>query len=309
MERHNLTKVSEFYLMRFSEDPDLQPVLFGLFLSMYLVTVLGNLLIILAVSSDSHLHTPMYFFLSNLSLADICFISTTVPKMIFDILTHSRIISYVGCLTQMSLFVLFVCVDDMLLTVMAYDRFVAICHPLNYAVIMNPYRCILLLLLSVFVSVVNSQMHNLIALQVTCFKDVEIASFFCDPSQLLHLSCSDTLINNIVPYVFGTLLGFFPMSGIIFSYYKIVSATLKIPSFEGRYKAFSTCGSHLSVVCLFYGTSTGVYLGSAVSYSPRKGMVASLMYTVVTPMLNPFIYSLRNRDISSTLKRLHLWEI
>ncbi|XP_010630319.1 olfactory receptor 7E24-like [Fukomys damarensis] len=307
MERHNLTFVSEFYLMRFSADPDLQPVLFGLFLSMYLVTVLGNLLIILAVSSDSHLHTPMYFFLSNLSLTDICFTSSTVPKMILGISTQSRVISYGGCLTQMYLFVLFGCTDNVLLTVMAYDRFVAICHPLHYAMIMNPRLCVLLLLLSVFLSLLNSQAHNLIALQVTCFKDVEIANFFCFPSQLLDLSCSDTLTKNIVTYVFGILFGFFPMSGIIFSYYKIVSATLKIPSSEGRYKAFSTCGSHLSVVCLFYGTSLGTYLGSISSYSPSKGMVASVMYTLVTPMLNPFIYSLRNKDISSTIKRLHHW--
>ncbi|KFO34321.1 Olfactory receptor 7E24 [Fukomys damarensis] len=309
MERHNLTHVLEFHLMTFSEDPDLQPVLFGLFLSMYLVAVLGNLLIILAVSSDSHLHTPMYFFLSNLSLADIGFTSSTVPRMIVGISTQSRVISYGACLTQMSLFILFACTDNILLTVMAYDRFVAICHPLHYAVIMNPRRCKLLLLLSVFVSLVDSQVHNLTILQFTCFKEVQVASFFCDPPQILDLSCSGSLIKNIVTYVVGILFGFFPMSGIIFSYYKIVSALLKTPLSGGRYKAFSTCGSHLSVVCLFYGTGIGTYLGSIASYSPRKGMVASLMYTVVTPMLNPFIYSLRNKDISSTMKRLHHWKI
>ncbi|XP_033615724.1 olfactory receptor 7E24 isoform X2 [Fukomys damarensis] len=304
MERHNLTHVLEFHLMSFSEDPDLQPILFGLFLSMYLVTVLGNLLIILAISSDSHLHTPMYFFLSNLSLADIGFTSSTVPRMIVGISTQSRVISYGACLTQMSLFILFACTDSILLTVMAYDRFVAICHPLHYAVIMNPRRCKLLLLLSVFASLVDSQVHNLTTLQFTCFKEVEIASFFCDPPQIFDLSCSDSLIKNIVTYVVGILLGFFPLSGIIFSYYKIVSALLKIPLSGGRYKAFSTCGSHLSVVCLFYGTGIGTYLGSIVSYSPRKGMVASLMYTVVTPMLNPFIYSLRNKDIKKSLMNM-----
>ncbi|XP_010633301.1 olfactory receptor 7E24 [Fukomys damarensis] len=305
METHNLTYILEFHLLGFSEDPDLQPVLFGLFLSMYLVTVLGNLLIILAVSSDSHLHTPMYFFLSNLSLADIFFTSTMIPKMIVDISTHNRVISYVGCLTQMSFFSLFGCMDDMLLTVMAYDRFLAICHPLHYVVIMNPLLCVFLLLVCVFISLLDSQLHNLVALQFTCFRDVEIANFFCHPSQLFSLSCSDTLIKNLVTYLVGAILGFFPMLGILFSYCKIVSTVLKIPSSVGRYKAFSTCSSHLSVVCLFYGSGVGVYLASAVSYSPRKGMVASLMYSVVTPMLNPFIYSLRNRDITSTLKRLH----
>ncbi|MBZ3878242.1 Olfactory receptor 7E24 [Sciurus carolinensis] len=304
-EAQNITHVSEFQLVSFSEDPDLQPILIGLFLSMYLVTVLGNLLIILAVSSDSHLHTPMYFFLCNLSFTDICFISTTVPKMIVDIQTHSRVISYEGCLTQMSIFAFFVCMDDMLLTVMAYDRFVAICHPLHYLVIMNPRLCGFLVLISVLVSLFDSQLHNLIVLQFTNFKDVEISNFFCDPSQLLNLACPDTFSNNILKYFLGVVYGLFPISGILFSYYKIVSSILRIPSSGGKYKAFSTCGSHLSVVCLFYATAFGVYLGSAVSHSPRKVVLASVMYTVVTPMLNPFIYSLRNKDIKSALRRLH----
>ncbi|KAG3280405.1 olfactory receptor 7E24 [Ictidomys tridecemlineatus] len=271
---------------------------------MYLVTVLGNLLIILAVSSDSHLHTPMYFFLCNLSWADIGLTSTTVSKMIVNIQTHSRAISYVGCLTQMSFFLIFACMDDMLLTVMAYDRFVAICHPLHYPIIMNPRLCGFLVLGSFFISLFESQLHNLIALQSTTFKDVEISNFFCDPSQVLSLSCWDSFTNNLVMYLVGAIYGFFPLLGILFSYYKIVSSILKIPSSGGKYKAFSTCGSHLAVVCLFYGTAIGVYLGSVLSHSSRKGAVASVMYTAVTPMLNPFIYSLRNRDIKSALKKL-----
>ncbi|XP_005405613.1 PREDICTED: olfactory receptor 7E24-like [Chinchilla lanigera] len=306
---YNLTCVSGFQLMGFSEDPDLQFVLFGLFLSMYLITVLGNLLIILAVISDSHLHTPMYFFLSNLSFVDICFTSTTVPKMIVDILTHNRVISYAGCLIQMSLFLISGCMDDMLLAVMAYDRFVAICHPLHYTVIVNPRQCVLLILVCVFLSILDSQLHNLVALRFTCFKDVEIANFFCDPSQLLNLSCSDHLIKTTVIYTVGVMFGFFPISGIFFSYYKIITSILKITSSTGRYKAFSTCSSHLSAVCLFYGTGIGTYLDSHGSYSPIRGMVASLMYTVVNPMLNPFIYSLRNRDISNTLKKFHIWRV
>ncbi|XP_076705520.2 olfactory receptor 7E178-like [Callospermophilus lateralis] len=300
----NLTRVSEFQLVNLSEDLDLQPILFGLFLSMYLVTVLGNLLIILAVSSDSHLHTPMYFFLSNLSWADIGLTSTTVSKMIVNIQTHSRAISYVGCLTQMSFFLIFACMDDMLLTVMAYDRFVAICHPLHYPIIMNPRLRGFLVLGSFLISLFESQLHNLIALQSTTFKDVEISNFFCDPSQVLSLSCWDSFTNNLVMYLVGAIYGFFPLLGILFSYYKIVSSILKIPSSGGKYKAFSTCGSHLAVVCLFYGTAIGVYLGSVLSHSSRKGAVASVMYTAVTPMLNPFIYSLRNRDIKSALKKL-----
>uniref|UniRef100_A0A8C9QMA1 Olfactory receptor n=1 Tax=Spermophilus dauricus TaxID=99837 RepID=A0A8C9QMA1_SPEDA len=300
----NVTRVSEFHLIGLSEDPELQPLLFGLFLSMYLVTVLGNLLITLAVSSDSHLHTPMYFFLANLSLADISFTSTTVPRMIVDIQTHSRVISYAGCLTQMSFFMFFGCLDSMLLTVMAYDRFVAICHPLHYQVIMHPRLCGSLVLLSVLISLLVSQLHNSTVLQLTYFKNVEISHFFCDPSQLLNLACSDTFTNNIVMYFVGAVSGFLPISGIFFSYYKIVSSILRVPSSGGKYKAFSTCGSHLSVVCLFYGTGLGVYLSSAVSLSPRTGAVASVAYTVVTPMLNPFIYSLRNKDIKRAMWRL-----
>uniref|UniRef100_A0A8C4FGK4 Olfactory receptor n=1 Tax=Catagonus wagneri TaxID=51154 RepID=A0A8C4FGK4_9CETA len=298
----NLTSVSEFFLLGLSEDPELQPFLFVLFLSTYLVTLLGNLLITLAVTSDSHLHTPMYFFLSNLSLADMGFTSTTVPRMIVNIQTHSRVISYAGSLTQMSFFMLFGCLDSLLLTVMAYDRFVAICHPLHYLVIMNRRLCSLLVLVSLFISLLISQMHNAVVLKVAYFRDVEISHFFCDPSQLLNLACSDPSTNNIVMYCVGGISGFLPISGILFSYYKIVSSILRVPSSGGRYRAFSTCGSHLAVVCLFYGTGLGVYLSWAVSLSPRKAAVASVMYTVVTPMLNPFIYSLRNRDIKRAMR-------
>uniref|UniRef100_I3N938 G-protein coupled receptors family 1 profile domain-containing protein n=1 Tax=Ictidomys tridecemlineatus TaxID=43179 RepID=I3N938_ICTTR len=301
-ESQNLTGKSEFHLIGLSEDPDLQPVLFGLFLSMYLVTVLGNLLIILAVSSDPHLHTPMYFFLSNLSLADICFISTSVPKMIVDIQTHSRVISYVSCLTQRSCLIIFGCMDDLLLTVMAYDCFVAMCHSLHYPVIMNPHLCGFLVFVSFLLSLLDSQLHNLIVLQFAYFKHVEIYNFCCEPAQILNLDCSEPFIKNLVTCFVGAIFGF-PISVILFSYYKIVSSVLRIPSSGGKYKAFSTCGSHLSDVVLFYGTSVGVYLGSAVSHSPRKGVASSVMYTIVTPMLNPFIYSLRNRDIKNALRR------
>jgi olfactory receptor len=300
----NLTRVSEFQLMGFSGDPGLQPVFFGLFLSMYLISVVGNLLIILTISSDYHLHTPMYFFLYNLSLADICFISTTVPKMIMNIKTHSRTISYVGCLTQMSLFIIFVCMDNMLLIVMAYDQFVAICHPLHYTVIMNHHLCVFLVLVSFVLSVFESQIHNLIVLQISCFKDLEIANFFCHYSELLNLDCTYKFSHTILIYIIGVILGIFPVLGIIFSYCKIISSISNISTSSGRKKAFSTCGCHLSVVCLFYGTALGEYFGSAVSQSPRNNVVASLMYTVVTPMLDPFIYSLRNRDISRILTKL-----
>ncbi|KAM4889264.1 olfactory receptor 7E178-like [Thomomys bottae] len=271
-------------------------MLFGLFLSMYLITVLGNLLIILAVSSDPHLHTPTYFFLSILSLDDICFISTTIPKMLMNLQSHSRAISYAGCLTQMCLFIIFCCMDAMLLTVMAYDRFVAICHPLNYPLIMNPRLCVSLVLLSLVVSLLDGQVHVWMALQMTDFKVLEIPNFFCDPSQILDLSCRDTLSNDVFRYDVAIIYGFPTIFGILLSYYKIICSMLRIPSSRGKYKAFSTCGSHLSVVCLFFGTALGVYVESAVSHSSRGSAVSSVMYTVVTPFLNPFIYSLRCSD-------------
>ncbi|XP_005405615.1 PREDICTED: olfactory receptor 7E24-like [Chinchilla lanigera] len=301
----NLKAVVEFRLLKLSTEPDLQPILFLLFLSMYVVTVLGNLLIILAVSLESQLHTPMYFFLSNLSLADICFISTTVPKMIVDILTRKSVISYAGCLTQMSLLILFGCMDYMLLTVMAYYRFVAICQPLQYSIIMNSCFCIFLVFVSFLFSLMDSQLHNLIVLKFTYFQDASISSFCCEPTHILKMDCMENFTKNIITYFVGAIFVFFPISVILFSYYKIISSILRIPSSGGKYKAFSTCGSHLSVVCLFYGTSIGMYLESTLAHSPRKSVVSSIMYTIVTPMLNPFIYSLRNKDIKNALRRLY----
>ncbi|XP_014694071.3 olfactory receptor 7D4-like [Equus asinus] len=304
MEAGNHTQLSEFILLGLSEDPELQPLLFGVFLFMYLVTVLGNLFIILAISSDSHLHTPMYFFLSNLSFVDICFISTIVPKMLVNIQAQSRVISYKGCLTQVYFFMLFSVMDDFLLTVMAYDRFVAICHPLHYNVIMNPRLCGLLVLMCWFTIFWVSLLHILLMRQLTFCIGTEIPHFFCELAQVLKLACSDTLINNIIMYVATALIGVFPLTGILFSYSKIVSSLMRISSAGGKYKAFPTCGSHLSSVSLFYGTSLGVYLSSAVTHSSHRSSVASVMYTVVTPMLNPFIYSLRNKDVKGALGRL-----
>ncbi|XP_054434778.1 olfactory receptor 7A10-like [Pteronotus mesoamericanus] len=299
----NLTRVLEFLLLGLSEAPELQPLLFGLFLSMYLVTVLGNLLIILAVSSDSRLHTPMYFFLCNLSLADICFTSTTIPKMLVNIQAHSKAIAYAGCIAQMGFFMLFAVLDDLLLTVMAYDRFVAICHPLHYTVIMNPRLCGLLVLLSWIISALHSLLQSLMVLRLSFCSDLEIPHFFCELNQMTQLARSENFLNGLVIFLATGLLGGGPLAGILYSYSKIVSSIRAIPSAQGKYKAFSTCASHLSVVSLFYGTSLGVYLSSAATHSSQSSAVASVMYAVVTPMLNPFIYSLRNRDIKGALKR------
>ncbi|XP_049731349.1 olfactory receptor 18-like [Elephas maximus indicus] len=304
MEPQNLTGISEFLFLSLSEDPERQPLLFGLFLSMYLITVTGNLLLILAVTSDSHLHIPMYFFLFNLSLADIRFISTTVPKMLVNIQAQSKSITYEGCLIQMTFLYLFGCLDSLLLTVMAYDRFVAICHPVHYTVIMNPRLFGLLILVSFFLSLLNSQVHISMVSQLTFYTDVEIPHFFCDPPQFFNLACSDSSTYVILVYCIGAIFGAVPVSGILLCYTQLVSSILRVSSSVGKYKVFPICGSHLSVVCLFYGTGLGVYLSSAISSSPKKGSVSSVMYTVVTPMVNPFICSLRNRDIKRARWRL-----
>ncbi|VTJ82436.1 olfactory receptor 7G2-like [Marmota monax] len=300
----NHTAVSEFLLLGLTDDPALQPLIFSLFLSMYLVTILGNLLIILAVSNDSHLHTPMYFFLSNLSFNDICLITSTIPKMLVNILRQDQSITYAGCLSQICFVLIFGGLENCLLAVMAYDRYVAICHPLTYTVIMNPHLRVLLVLLSLLISVVHALLHTLMVLWLSFCSDVEIPHFFCELAQVIKVACSDTLINNVLVYLVAGLFAGVPLCGIIFSYVNIVSSVLRMPSSKGKQKAFSTCGSHLSVVSLFYGTGFGVYISSEVTDSPRKTAVASVMYSVVTQMLNPFIYSLRNRDMKEALRKL-----
>ncbi|KAM6219225.1 olfactory receptor 7A10-like [Rhynchocyon petersi] len=304
MEPRNQTHVSEFMLLGLSEKVELQPFLFGLFLFMYLVTFTGNLLIILAIIMDSHLHTPMYFFLSNFSFADICFTSTIIPKMLLNIQMQTKVISYEDCIIQLYFFVLFGALDNFLLTVMAYDRFVAICHPLHYMVIMNPRVCGLLLLATWILSVLDSLLHSLMVLQLPFCGKLEIPHFFCELNQVVQLACSDIFLTDFVIYFATELVGFISITGILFSYSRIVLSILKISSVEGKYKAFSTCGSHLTAVSLFYGTGLGVYLNPTDSQNSRANAIASVMYTVVTPMLNPFIYSLRNNDIKQVLRKL-----
>ncbi|XP_032159554.1 olfactory receptor-like protein OLF4 [Mustela erminea] len=308
MKASNDTRFSKFLLLGFSEEPELQPLIFGLFLSMYLITVVGNLLIILAVHSDSHLHTPMYFFLANLSFVDISSTSTTVPKMLMNIQTESKVITYADCVTQIYFFVLFAVLDVFLLAVMAYDRFVAICQPLHYMVIINPQLCRLLVLMCWTICILHSLLQTLMVLRLSFCTEVEIPHYFCELNQMIQLACSDTFLNNMVMYSAAVLLGGGPFSGILYSYSKIVSSICGISSAQGKYKAFSTCASHLSVVSLFYCTMLGVYLSSAATQSSHASAVTSVMYTVVTPMLNPFIYSLRNKDVKRALKTFFVKE-
>ncbi|MBZ3884954.1 Olfactory receptor 7C2 [Sciurus carolinensis] len=274
MEKENQTGVGNFILLGFTDDPDLQSLLFGLLLSMYQVTVLGNLLIILATISDSHLHTPMYFFLSNLSLADIGFTSTTIPKALRNIQIQSRVINFAGCISQIYFFVVFGCQDNLILAVMAYDRFMAICHTLHYVAMMNPRLCQLMALGSWLVSILGSLTDTLTILRLSFCTNREIPHFFCDLPEVLKIACSDTLINNVVVYSVAIIVDVFPLTGILFSYSQIFSSILRISSNRGN---------------------------SVATSSSRMSLMASVMYTMVTPMLNPFIYSLRNRDIKVAL--------
>ncbi|XP_051692228.2 olfactory receptor 1F1-like [Oryctolagus cuniculus] len=299
----NESSVSEFLLLGLSRQPQQRQLLFVLFLSMYLATVLGNLLIVLAISTDSRLHTPMYFFLSNLSFVDVCFSSTTVPKMLANHALGSQAISYSGCLTQMYFLFMFVDMDNFLLAVMAYDRFVAVCHPLHYTTKMTRQLCVLLVVGSWVIANLNSLLHTLLMARLSFCGDNAIPHFFCDVTPLLKLSCSDTRLNEAMILTEGALVMIAPFVCILASYAHITCAVLRVPSTRGRWKAFSTCGSHLAVVSLFYGTIIAVYFSPSSSHSAEKDTAATVLYTVVTPMLNPFIYSLRNRDLKAALRR------
>ncbi|XP_051828021.1 olfactory receptor 1361-like [Antechinus flavipes] len=304
MEGGNQSAISEFILLGLSDQPEQQMLLFCLFFLMYLITGLGNLLIILAISFDPHLHTPMYFFLSNLSLVDICFTSTTIPKMLHNHISKNRTIPYSGCLSQAFFFIWFGGIDTVLLATMAYDRYVAICAPLHYSTIMTPKVCIFLVLVSWFWAYTNSLTHTILLTQLSFCDHNEIPHFFCDLSFLLKLACSDTFINDLIVYTLGGLTTILPFIGILISYAHIFMAVMKISSMSGKKKVFSTCGSHLTVVCLFYGTIIGVYFIPTSTNITQKDTAAAVMYTVVTPMLNPFIYSLRNKDMKKALRML-----
>ncbi|XP_069851124.1 olfactory receptor 7G2-like [Dipodomys merriami] len=304
MEATNQTGVPRFLLLGLTEDPALQPLVFSLFLSVYLVTVLGNLLIILAVGAHAHLHTPMYFFLSTLSITDLCISTTTIPKMLVDIQARDHSASYPGCLSQLGFVLVFGGLENCLLAAMAYDRYVAICQPLRYAIVMSTRVCLLLALLCLGIATGNALLHTLLLLPLAFGPDVEIPHFFCELVQVIGLSCSDTSINILLVHLGTSLFAGVPLLGIIVSYSHIVTSVLRIPSGRGRHRAFSTCGSHLSVVCLFYATGIGVYMSSEVTASPTKNAMASVMYIVVPQMLNPFVYSLRNREMKGALRQL-----
>ncbi|XP_005082158.1 olfactory receptor 1G1-like [Mesocricetus auratus] len=290
--------------MGFSGHPEQQLLLFTVFLGMYLVTLFGNVLIILAIGSDRLLHTPMYFFLANLSFIDTCFTSTIAPKVLTNIQTQHHTISHTGCLLQMYFFMVLAMLDDFLLAVMAYDRYVAICLPLYYTTIMCPQRCLFLVVVSWLCSNLLAFPLTLQMAQASFCASHSIPHFFCDLLPLLKLACSDTQTLQLMMFAEAALSGVVPLTCVLVSYAHITHTILKIPCAKGKHKVFSTCGSHLAVVTLFYGTVFLVYFQPSSSYSADTGIMASIVYTMVTPMLNPFIYSLRNKDMKGALWKL-----
>ncbi|XP_040859475.1 olfactory receptor 7A10-like [Ochotona curzoniae] len=299
----NQTQLSERFLLGCSENPTLHLLIFALFLSMYLATVNGNLLIILGILSDPHIYRPIYFFRAKLSLVDVCFTSTTVPKILVNIQMQNRSIRYADCITEMSFLIIFAGLDDFLLAMMAYDQFMAICHLLHCTVSMTPWLCEQLVLLCLVIGVLHALLNSLLVLRLNFCTHLEIRHFSCELNQVVHRACSDTFLNDLMFGFEAVLLAGGPLSMNLY-YSKITSSIHAISSAQGKYKTFSTCASHLLTISLFYGTSLGAYLSASAALSSASTAIASVMYTMVTPMLNPFIYSLRNIDMKRALKRL-----
>ncbi|XP_037348241.1 olfactory receptor 3A2-like [Talpa occidentalis] len=300
----NRTTVTEFILLGLVETEKLQSVVFVIFLFAYLVTVGGNLSILAAIVVEPKLHTPMYFFLGNLSALDIGCITVTVPAMLSRLLSHKRTISYGACLSQLFFFHLLVGVDCFLLTAMAYDRFLAICRPLTYSTHMSLTIQRILVAASWACALSNALTHTIALTTLDFCGPNESNHFYCDLPQLFPLSCSSTQLNELLLFGLGFIMAGSPVVLIITSYAHVAAAVLRIRSAEGRKKAFSTCGSHLTVVCLFYGTGIFNYmrLGSEEASDKDKGV--GVFNTVINPMLNPFIYSLRNPDVQGALLRV-----
>ncbi|XP_036786117.2 olfactory receptor 8B4 [Manis pentadactyla] len=307
MTRRNSSSVTEFILVRLSEQSELQIPLFLLFLGIYVFTVVGNLGLITLIGLNSSLHTPMYFFLFNLSFIDLCYSCVFTPKMLNDFMSEN-IISYVGCMTQLFFFCFFVNSECYVLVSMAYDRYVAICNPLLYVVTMSPQVCALLMFGSYMIGFVGALAHTGSMLRLTFCDSNIINHYLCEVLPLLLLSCTSTHVNELVFFiVVGGVITISSIS-IFISYALILSNILRIPSAEGRSKALSTCGSHIIAVALFFGSGAFTYLTNSFSGSTAQGKFASVFYTNVVPLLNPLIYSLRNKDVKlalgKTLKRV-----
>ena len=302
MREDNQSSTFNFILLGVTGQQKQEDFFFLLFLFIYPITLIGNLLIILAIHSDIHLHNPMYFLLANLSFVDTFFSSVTIPKMLANHLLGTKAISFGGCLTQMYFMIALGNTDSYILAAMAYDRAVAITRPLHYTTIMSPRTCVLLVIGSWVIGNANAFPHTLLTASLSFCGNQEVANFYCDIASLLKLSCSDTHFNVKMMYL-GAAVFSVPLLCIIISYVQVFSTVLRVPSTKGVLKAFSTCGSHLTVVSLYYGTVMGMYFRPLTSYS-LKDAVITVMYIAVTPMLNPFIYTLRNRVMKAALEKL-----
>ncbi|XP_053575907.1 olfactory receptor 1009-like [Bombina bombina] len=303
MDQLNQTSGNRFILLGLSSVPYLRAICFLLFLVMYFITISGNILLILVVRINIQLQTPMYFFLSNLSVIDIFFSSTIVPKILINTLDEDRSISILGCALQMYFHLALGATECIILAVMAFDRYAAICNPLHYNIIMNKRLCICLAAGSWTVSFMITVFHVVYTFQLPYCRSHQVNHFFCEMPPFFRLSCRDTWLNEIAMYISAGIIAMCSFFLTLISYIHIISSILKIQSSHGRHKAFSTCASHLTVVSLYYGTIMFMYLRPRRSYSPEIDKTVSILYTAVTPMLNPIIYSMRNKEVKGTIRK------
>ena len=303
MQWTNDSRLLGFILVGFSDQPQLELILFGVILFLYFMTLLGNSTIILVSLLDSKLHNPMYFFLSHLSFLDLCFTSSIVPQLLVNLGSSDKSITYGGCVVQLYVSLALGSTECVLLAVMSYDRYVAVCRPLHYAFVMHPRVCSILASMAWLSGVTTTLIQSTLTLQLPFCGNRKVDHFFCEVPVLIKLACVDTTFNQAELFVASVLFLVVPLSLIMMSYGNIAQAVLKIKSAIGRRKAFRTCSSHVMVVIIFYGTITFMYLQPAKSRSKDQGKFVSLFYTVVTPMLNPLIYTLRNKEVKAALKK------
>ncbi|XP_042761415.1 olfactory receptor 5B12-like [Panthera leo] len=299
----NSTEVTEFILVGLTNDPKLQIPLFLIFALIYLVTLMGNLGMMVLILLDSRLHTPMYLFLSHLSLVDFGYSTAITPKVMAGSLTGDGVISYDACVTQFFFFVAFITVESFLLASMAYDRYVAVCRPLHYTTTMTTAMCASLVMGCYICGFLNASIHTGNIFRLSFCRARVVDHFFCDAPPLLALSCSDNYISEMVIFLVVGMNNLFSVLVILISYLFIFITVLRMRSSEGRQKAFSTCASHLTTVSIFYGTGTFMYLQPSANHSMDTDKVASVFYTMVIPMLNPVVYSLRNKEVKSAFKK------
>ncbi|XP_011948667.1 PREDICTED: olfactory receptor 10R2-like [Cercocebus atys] len=300
----NSSSITEFLLLGFSSLGELQLVLFAVFLCLYLIILSGNIIIISVIHLDHSLHTPMYFFLGILSISEIFYTIVILPKMLINLFSVLRTLSFVSCATQMFFFLGFAVTNCLLLGVMGYDRYAAICQPLQYAVLMSWRVCGQLVATCIISGFLISLMGTALVFSLPFCGSNKVNHYFCDISPVIRLACADSYINELVIFIFGVLVLIVPLIFICISYGFIVHTILKIPSAEGKQKAFSTCASHLIVVIVHYGCASFVYLRPSAKYTSGKDRLVTVTYTIITPLLNPMVYSLRNKDVQLAIRKL-----